>query len=262
MSVSTSLAPVLFLSHGAPTLVIDPVPAQRFLKTLAQQVPRPRAIVVVSAHWQEDQPAVGIQAVNDTIHDFGGFPDALYRITWPAPGDAEVSELVLARLAAAGFEPTPADRGLDHGAWVPLSLAWPAADVPVVPVSLVRGGFDEHLRLGAALSGLREQGVLICCTGSATHPLAAAVPGIDQPTPWVAAFDRWLADAVMANDLRALRAWLQVSDAHRVHPSDDHLLPLFVALGAAGAQSGTPRVHLMHHSWTWRVLSMACWRWD
>lgn len=257
--------PVVFISHGAPTLVIDPVPARDFLLGLAQHVPRPRAIVVVSAHWREHEVQVGVQQTNTTIHDFGGFPDALYRLQWPAPGDPALARTILARLAAAGIPAKPADRGLDHGAWVPLSLAWPAADIPVVPVSLTWGSEADHLRLGAVLGSLRDDGVLVVCSGAATHPLAAAVPGNDQPPRWVATFDHWLSDAVQAHDLAALTAWRKAPDAHRVHPTDEHLLPLFVALGAAGAgrpPNEHPQIHQLHHSWTWHVLAMTCWQWD
>ncbi len=257
--------PILFVSHGAPTLAIDPCPARTFLCGLAALVPRPLAIVVVSAHWRASEVLVGVQPINETIHDFGGFPDELYRLQWPAPGSPELAQTILKRLSAAGIPAKPAARGLDHGAWVPLSLAWPAADIPVVPVSLTFGGVDDHLRLGAVLGSLREEGVLVIASGAPTHPLAAVVPGNDQPPRWVTAFDHWLGDAVQAHDLAALRAWRQAPEAARIHPTDEHLLPLFVALGAASTQHPpyeAPPVHQLHHSWTWHVLAMTCWKWD
>lgn len=259
------VAPVWFISHGAPTLVIDPVPARAFLSGLAQLMPRPTAIVVVSAHWREHEVHVGMQAINNTIHDFGGFPDALYQMQWPAPGDPVLAHQILERLGAAGIPARADDRGLDHGAWVPLSLAWPAADIPVVPVSLTFGGVDDHLNLGAVLGSLRDRGVLVVASGAATHPLAAVVPDNDHPPRWVAEFDTWLSEAVQAHDLAALRAWRQAPEARRVHPTDEHLMPLFVALGAAGAHhpmGDMPHVQRLHHSWTWHVLAMDCWRWD
>ena len=259
------LAPVLFISHGAPTLVIDPVPAREFLTGLSSLVPRPSAIVVVSAHWREREVHVGMQTINETIHDFGGFPDALYQLKWPAPGNPALAQVILERLEAAGIPAQAADRGLDHGAWVPLSLAWPAADIPVVPVSLTFGSIDDHLRLGAVLGSFRDQGVLVVGSGASTHPLAAVVPNNDQPPRWVAEFDTWLSEVVQANDLTALRAWRQAPEARRVHPTDEHLLPLMVAMGAAGAHHAlteTPHVQRLHHSWTWHVLAMDCWKWD
>lgn len=259
------LEPVLFLSHGAPTLVTDQVPAHEFLKGLAQMLPRPTAIVVVSAHWQESVVHVGMQVVNRTIHDFGGFSDELYQMQWPAPGNPALARTIIERLEAAGIRARADDRGLDHGAWVPLSLAWPAADIPVVPVSLTFGSVDDHFRLGAVLGSFRDQGVLVVGSGAATHPLAAAVPNNDQPPRWVADFDSWLSDAVQAHDIAALRAWRQAPGVRRVHPTDEHLLPLMVAMGAAGvhhAGNEMPHVHHLHHSWTWHVLAMDCWKWD
>ncbi len=252
-------APILFISHGAPSLLTEDVPAHRFLRAYGAELPRPRAVVAVSAHWQERQVRVGCRRENDTIHDFGGFGPELNEFTWDAPGDPVLAGEILQRLAAAGIEAVPAARGLDHGTWVPGALLWPAADIPVVPVSLSSGDAAAHLALGKALAPLRQQGVLILGTGAATHPLQAAVPGIDRPAAWVERFDRWLGDAVMTHDLPALLAWRRAPEARQVHPTDEHLLPLFACLGAAGEQ---PRVHELHHSWTWHVLSMACWRWD
>ena len=259
------IAPVLFLSHGAPSLVIEPVPARSFLVGLAQLVPRPTAIVVVSTHWREAETHVGMQAINQTIHDFEGFAAEIAQIQWPAPGDPLLAQEIIQLLEANGLPAHAANRGLDHGAWVPLSLAWPGADIPVVPVSLTRGGIDEHLRLGAVLGTLRDRGIMIVASGAATHPLAAVIPGSDQPPRWAADFDSWLSDVVQTHDLEALRAWRQAPSARRVHPTDEHLLPIAVAMGAASVGHPTyeiPRVHQLHHSWTWHVLAMACWRWD
>ena len=251
--------PVLFISHGAPSLLIEQAPARTFLTELGASLPKPKAIVVISAHWQERHAKVGCQRENDTIHDFSGFGPELEQREYVAPGDPVLAREVISRLTVAGIEAVPANRGLDHGAWVPLSLMWPAADVPVVPVSLIRGDELEHLKLGAALAPLRDEGVLIIGSGAATHPLAAAVPGIDKPAHWVEGFDNWLGDAVVAHDVPGLLGWKKAPEAKRTHPSDEHLMPLFVCIGAAGDQ---PRVHELHHSWTWHVLSMACWRWD
>ena len=251
--------PVLFVSHGAPSLLFDDVPARAFLSGLAAKLPVPSATVVVSAHWQERQVKVGCQREQDTIHDFGGFGPELEAWQYQAPGSPELSRREIEVLTAAGIDAVPSNRGLDHGAWVPLSLLWPAAAMPVVPVSLTVGDEAAHLALGRALQPLRDEGVLILGTGAATHPLAAAVPGIDRPAPWVESFDRWLGDAVMEQDLARLCAWRKAPEGRRAHPTSEHLLPLFVCLGAAGDQ---PRVHELHHSWTWHVLSMAAWRWD
>ncbi len=259
------IAPVLFLAHGAPSLVIEPVPAHAFLLGLAQLVPRPTAIVVVSAHWRETEVHVGMQAINQTIHDFDGFPPEVSHMQWPAPGNPGLAQEIVELLEANGMPAHAANRGLDHGAWVPLSLAWPGADIPVVPVSLTCGGVDEHLRLGAVLGSLRDRGIMVVGSGAPTHPLAAVIHDNDEPPRWAADFDSWLSYAVQANDLAALRAWRQAPSARRVHPTDEHLLPLMVAMGAASVGHPVyenPRVHQLHHSWTWHVLAMSCWRWD
>ena len=251
--------PVLFVSHGAPSLLFEEVPARDFLRGLAATLPAPRAIVVVSAHWQEPAVRVGSQSVNETIHDFAGFGPALERWRYAAPGAPELAREIVTRLTMAEIPTLPASRGLDHGAWVPLSLIWPQATIPVVPVALTHGDEAEHLALGQALAPLRDEGVLILTTGAATHPLAAAIPGSDQPPAWVAAFDQALSTAVVNHDLTVLAGWRRFPDARRTHPTPEHLLPLFVALGAAGP---TAKVECLHQSWTWGVLAMRTWRWE
>lgn len=247
----------IFLSHGAPTLPFEDVAARRFLEGLARSMPRPRAILVASAHWETRTPTVGAVARNTTIHDFSGFPAELYRLKYPALGDPELADRVVDLLGTAGL-PVAVDteRGLDHGAWVPLMLAWPDADIPVVQLSVQSHlGPGHHLELGRALARLTNEGVLVIGSGSFTHDLSSwrGQAGLAEPE-WVTDFANWF-DAALAEgrtcDLLAYRHL--APHAVRNHPTEEHLLPLFVALGAAG---GEAPVHRLHASNTYGVLRM------
>ena len=165
--------PSLYISHGSPMTALQPGLVGERLAELATQLPRPRAIVIASAHWLAHQPSVGGAAQPETVHDFGGFPRELYAIHYPAPGAPEVAAQVYALLAEANLQPQlDASHGLDHGAWVPLRFLYPHADIPVVPISIQpRLGPDHQYAVGRALAPLREQGVLIIGSGSITHNL-------------------------------------------------------------------------------------------
>ena len=227
--------PALFLSHGAPTLPLTETPARAFLEGLAATLDRPKAILVVSAHWETAQPAVNAVAVNDTIHDFRGFPEALYRLAYPAPGDPELAARIVARLSAEGFTPTvDTRRGLDHGAWVPLLLAWPEHDIPVLQLSVQPHlGPEHHLRLGQALKPLRDEGVLVIGSGAFTHNLREIDWRGGAEPEWSRAFAEWMGEALMENHMDDLLHYRgRAPYAARNHPTDEHLLPLYVALGA------------------------------
>ena len=251
--------PALFVSHGAPTLAIEPSAARDFLAglgaELARRHGRPRAVVAISAHWETDEPTVGVAAEFATIHDFRGFPEELHRMRYPARGSADVARAVAARLQDAGItSTTDARRGLDHGAWVPLSLMYPSADVPVVPLSLQpRGGVRQAYRVGRALAPLRDDGVLILGSGSITHNLRELGSGAAGEAPHVAEFVDWIADRAAAADTDALLDYRAAAPhAARNHPTDEHLLPLFTVLGAAG---GAP-LRRVHQSRTFGSLRM------
>ncbi len=243
--------PALFLSHGAPTLALMKSPASTFLKSLAGNLPRPRALLVVSAHWEETQVALGLGT--DTIHDFYGFPQPLYRLQYPAAVAGDVAERALQLLTEAqiGARLDPA-RGRDHGVWVPLMLAWPKADIPLVPLSLTTSGSSaDHFAIGRALAPLRDEGVLIIGSGSATHNLRA------KPTPapaeWATEFIEWLDRTLEAGDDQALVNWQHVAPfAKTNHPTIEHFEPLLVARGAA---DGAPSRRL-HASWEFGSMSM------
>lgn len=230
--------PVLFVSHGAPTFAIDPGQAGARLAELGRELPRPTAVVVISPHWMSRGGVfVGASAQPSTIHDFGGFPAALYRLAYPAKGAPELAERTRDLLRAAGLAADlDAERGLDHGAWVPLLHLFPQADIPVLQVSLP-WPLDANgaLRLGQALKPLREAGVLIVASGSLTHNLYEFRAGHDGADEYVRDFAAWTANALAAHDIPTLLDYRRHAPAaERAHPTDEHLLPLFVALGAAG----------------------------
>lgn len=241
--------PVLFVPHGAPTFALEPGAAGAALVRLAGHLPPPRAIVAVSAHWETAVPTVGTATQLETIHDFVGFPAELYAIRYPATGCPEAAREVAAALEAAGM-PVRLDplRGLDHGAWVPLRLMFPEADVPVIPLSIQpRDGTAGALALGRALAPLRQRGFLVIASGNVTHNLGdyalASRSGRDTPA-YVRGFADWVSERIADRDVASLLAYRRLAPgAVRAHPTEEHLLPLYVALGAAGENFDAERVH-------------------
>lgn len=243
-----------FIGHGAPTLPLQDVPAHHFLTELGREIEarqgRPRAILCVSAHWETRAPSVSTAAKPETIHDFYGFPEPLYRLRYPAPGAVAVANRAAELLDAAGLTcARDPGQGLDHGAWIPLLLMWPDADIPVAQLSIQHHlGPKHHLDLGRAIAPLRDEGVLILASGGAVHNLDHIFRqgGMQQPAPpaWATGFDNWLAEALAADDEARLVGYRRSSpDATMAHPRDEHLIPLFVALGAAGPHARAERVH-------------------
>lgn len=255
--------PAIFVSHGSPMIALLDTPARRFLAGLGAALPRPRAILVASAHWEtEDAPALSLAGRPETIHDFRGFPPDLYALRYPAPGAPEVARRAADLLEGAGFAPRldPA-RGLDHGVWVPLLLGWPAADVPVVSLSVQpRRDAAHHLALGRALAPLRAEGVLVIGSGSFTHNLYEMDRRPDAPAaPWALAFADAAAAALERGDTAALLDWRSLPEGPRNHPTPEHLLPLFVAMGAGGGGDGG-RATALHRSTELGALAMDAWR--
>jgi 4,5-DOPA dioxygenase extradiol len=248
--------PALFLSHGAPDLALSDAPARRFLEELGRTLPRPDAIVIASAHHETNGVAVRTPARFRTWHDFGDFDRRLLDMRYEPTGATALAEEVLARLAEAGLAPRRDESDLiDHGAWVPLSLMFPDADVPVVMVSIdpVRDS-RWHAAVGAALAPLRARNVLIIGSGSISHNLRAVfAPGAGGDRAWVEGFTDWLEAAIRTGDRDALLDTMaEAPEARRNHPTDEHLLPLFFAYGAGGEGPG----HRLHHSYTYDVLAM------
>ncbi|MBT0622384.1 dioxygenase [Pseudomonas fluorescens] len=251
--------PSLFISHGSPMLALQPGASGPALKRLAAELPRPTAIVVVSAHWESQGLLVTGSAAPETWHDFGGFPRELFAVQYPAPGEPQLAALIIELLKADSLEARIDDqRPFDHGTWVPLSLMYPAADIPVVQVSLPsRMGPALQTRVGHALASLREQGVLLIGSGSITHNLGELnwQAGPESIEPWARDFRDWVVDKLAANDEAALHDYRrQAPQAVRNHPSEEHLLPLYFARGAGGAFS------VAHQGFTMGALGMDIYR--
>jgi 4,5-DOPA dioxygenase extradiol len=254
-----SQLPTLFLSHGSPMLALQDSPARRFLQGLGKSLERPSAIVVVSAHWEtKGGPAVSLAQQPETIHDFGGFPRALFEMQYPAPGAPEAALRAAALLEAHGIPAgRSVQRGLDHGAWVPLKLMYPDADIPVTQLSVIHGANPaEHERLGRALAELRNEGVLVVGSGSLTHNLYEfRGQDINAPVPhWVSDFETWVKERLESSDRASLLGYRREAPfAAQNHPTEEHLLPLFVAMGAAGPDA---RATQLHTSFEHGVLAM------
>lgn len=253
------MARALFLSHGSPMMVLEETPARRFLRSLAAELGRPRAVLAVSAHWETAHPALGAAAAPATVHDFHGFPAELYRQRYPAPGAPDLARRLAPLLGAEVSE----GQGLDHGIWSVMSQIWPGAELPVVPLS-VQPRLDprHHYDLGLRLKEAAEaEGLLVLATGAATHNLAAYMGRrVEDPTDArVTAFTHWLAEKVEEGDAEALLDYRgRAPFAQFNHPSDEHLLPLFTALGAAGGAAG----RRLHHSVEYGVIAMDAYCWD
>lgn len=231
-------SPAVFFSHGAPTLAIEPGEYGRALEKFgATLVPRPRALVVFSGHFEEPLPARATAAARPPlIYDFGGFPDEMYRIRYPAPGDPELAAEIAGLLRAAGI-PTALDssRGWDHGLWVPLRMAFPDADVPIVEVSQPAGAPPAKLiEIGAALAPLRERGVVLAGSGGVVHNLRRVrFGGGETVDGWAKEFDDWVADRLEAMDVASLVDYrTKAPHAALAVPTAEHFNPLFVVLGA------------------------------
>lgn len=233
----TTRTPTLFLSHGAPTLPIDPSLPSGGFATLAQHLPRPKSVLMLSAHWNTLKPTVSTAEQPETIHDFYGFPRALYEIQYPAPGAPQTAQRAAALLRAQGVPVDEEAYGLDHGAWVPMLLMFPDADVPVAQLSIQpRADAAHHFAIGRALRELRDEGVMVIGSGQITHNLRAADFSArpEDADPRVAEFTDWFEARLAARDIDALLDYRrQAPHAVLMHPTDEHLLPVFAALGAA-----------------------------
>ncbi|NGN64527.1 dioxygenase [Streptomyces sp. A7024] len=232
--------PALYLSHGAPPLADDPVwPGE--LAAWSAELPRPRAILMISAHWEEAPLAIGATETRPLVYDFWGFPEHYYQVTYAAPGAPGLAASVRALLRGPGtdVQDTP-DRGLDHGAYVPLVEMYPDADIPVLQISMPTLDPEQLLAIGRKLAPLRDEGVLIVGSGFFTHNLAALRH--DGVPRWSAEFDAWGREALAAQDVDALADFRHKSPAGALaHPRTEHFAPLFVAMGAAGTDLGAQR---------------------
>ena len=248
--------PSVFVSHGAPTFALEPGRAGEELGRLGRSLPRPKAVVVLSPHWVTRDVSVTSSTQPRTIHDFGGFGAELEALQYPAPGEPSVAQRALLLLAAGGWTVSAhSSRGLDHGAWVPLMHMFPAADVPVVQVSMP-STLDpaSAVRMGRALAPLADEGVLLVGSGSLTHNLYEFRMDQTEDLAYAAEFAAWARQAVRTHDETALVDFLKrAPSAQRAHPTPDHYLPLPFAYGAAAPGS---EVAILEGGIRYGVLSM------
>jgi 4,5-DOPA dioxygenase extradiol len=240
--------PPIFISHGAPTLIMEDIPAKNFLIELGSKYKDVKAVLCISSHWETSHPSVNLAKNYETIHDFYGFPDELYQIQYPAQGSAALSERVAELLEKSYPRDVIPQRGLDHGAWVPLKLMFPDADIPVAQLSIQHSlNPAEHMGVGRAISELKEEGILILGSGGAVHPLGYASFrfGAD-PDAWALEFEEWLTKAIATGNEKDLINYRTISPyPERAHPRPDHLMPLMTVFGAAGKTKGKK----VHGSW-------------
>jgi 4,5-DOPA dioxygenase extradiol len=245
--------------------MLEDIPARAFLQSLGPRFPGIKGVLCISAHWSLERSAVNAVEYPETIHDFYGFPPSLYRMKYPARGSPSLAGRVAKLQNDAGITcDTDITRGLDHGAWVPLMLMFPKADIPVVQLSIGRN-LDpaRHLALGAAITELRDEGILVMGSGGAVHPLGDPTASLGEGAPteaWAEEFNTWLADAVTHGDRERLLGYrTRAPHAERAHPYPDHYMPLLTALGAAGPGA---RGTVIHHSWDLGDLGMDAYIFD
>ncbi|WP_342766657.1 class III extradiol ring-cleavage dioxygenase [Tumebacillus permanentifrigoris] len=255
--------PSLFLGHGSPMIAVETGPYVQFLQSLASQLPRrPRAIVLFSAHWEAvTQQVSRVESHYDTIYDFGGFPDELYRLTYPAPGDVTLADEISELLREAGLSSIPnPTRGLDHGAWVPLRHVFPDADIPVIAMSVnSRATGEVHYQIGKALASLRARDVLIIGSGGTVHNFRTMkFPEGEGADDWAVEFDEWV--------MRQIKDWNYeaLGNARSTHPlgmhaapTPEHYIPLLYAMGAADDTRQGKRIY---HGYSHSNLSLNCWQ--
>jgi 4,5-DOPA dioxygenase extradiol len=251
--------PTLFLSHGAPSLLQAKSPARDFLTQLGREIERPRAILIASAHFEMPNPAFTADVQPEMIYDFRGFEDELYNVKYPALGAPGLAAVAADLLADAGFEPQEVlGRGFDHGAWVPLMLMYPNADIPVVQLAIQReGGAGHHIMVGRALAPLRDHGILIVGSGSLTHNIDASIKSDKPNSPppgYVTAFAEWVREKAEAGAIDDIADWWGLApEARKNHPTPEHFFPLPLAIGAAGEGAKGKR---LHHSVQYGALAM------
>jgi len=254
--MSSSLMPSLFISHGSPMLYLDErSPARAFMTTLGTDLPKPKGIVVISAHWYGKEVKVTANTSGQIIHDFYNFPQALYEVAYEAKGSSSLVDAVVDACGASVDE----KRGLDHGAWVPVGLMYPDADIPTVQVSIpYTYSYEDLYDLGRQLAPLREQGIMIMGSGSATHNLRQLGPLEGSIVPWAQESNDWFVEIVEKNDHDALmKAASQMPHFVTAHPEDDHWRPIYVALGAAQDSAA-----ILHNGIEHCTLSMTSARFD
>ncbi|WP_305986534.1 class III extradiol ring-cleavage dioxygenase [Roseibium sp. MMSF_3544] len=251
--------PPVFFAHGAPTLAAEDTPASRFLKTFAESDNWPDGILILSAHWETEGLKLSAPGPLRTYHDFRGFPAELYEISYPASASEKQVDETAKLLEQNGYDvDLDSEWGLDHGAWVPLSLAFPRANVPVTALSLPKGSTPESVyELGRAVAPLKDKGILIAGSGSTTHNLRQILPQGSEAPEWAETFDHWLDAGLKAGSIDYFKDLEAAPQFRQNHPTEEHLLPLFFAFGAA---ADDPDPELLHRSYEYGSISMSYFR--
>lgn len=250
------MMPSVFISHGAPDRILGHSSAKTFIENFSQLIEKPAAILVISAHWMTQHVTLSSASEHKTIYDFGGFPNELTAYRYPAKQPSCLLQMVGDCLASRDIVFTVDDRGLDHGAWTVLAMAYPEVDIPVIAMSLPNYSvMKDYLELGRCLSSLRKHNILILGSGSATHNLYE-LSGVTKPPEWAKAFVQQLQTAVTANDYLSLgNIYKYLPGARRAHPTPEHYLPLLVAMGAAYGETS----QLLHDSFEFGSLNNSSW---
>lgn len=256
------MIPSYFIAHGAPSLVLEDHAYTKMLKQFAGHIPKPKAIVIFSAHWEESIQTISAVDHHHVIYDFGGFQEELYKMTYPARGSRPLSEQIqwlFSRQEIASK--LNEERGLDHGAWAVLKLIYPDADIPVVALSVNRYLTNEQqYYIGKALSELREQDVLIIGSGGTVHHLSRLNWRSDHVDEWAEAFDQWLDHKLETWDIDALMNYRELAPhATEAVPTSEHFIPLLLAMGSGDKNR---RAKLLHRSYQYGNLSLSCWQFD
>lgn len=253
------MMPALFINHGAPTLALAQSDYTRFLQETGKRL-APQAIVMFSAHWEERVTTISFaDGPLETIYDFYGFPDALYKITYPAPGSPKLAERLDGLFRNAGI-PTERDytRGLDHGSWIFLKYMYPDANIPIVSVSV--NPFlpnEEQYRIGEALGSLGAENILVIGSGTTVHNFNEIKIGQQHPEQWAVEFDDWIADKVEKRDVSSLVQYDRLAPyALRAVPRAEHFVPLFHAMGSAAAAASSPKV--LYRGYEYGTFSYSC----
>lgn len=256
------MLPSLFIAHGAPSLAIENHAYTDFLKGLAAELPKPKAIVLFSAHWESREQQVSGAESYETIYDFSGFQPELYQVEYPASGAPDLAKEIQSLFQEHSIPTTiDTDRGLDHGAWVVLHLMYPTADIPVIALSVNRYlSNEEQYRIGVAISSLREQDILIIGSGGTVHNLRRLDWGASGVNEWAAEFDGWLDEKLQAWDVESLFQYEQLAPyAREAVPTAEHFIPLLLVMGSGDTGK---KATLLHRSYQFGSLSLSCWRFD
>ncbi len=252
------MIPTLFLAHGSPMLAIESNEYAHFLANVGKRF-KPDAIVVFTAHWESDVPAISFTDDEyETIYDFGGFPDELYAVKYPAKGSKRIASMVKERFESQGIAAkTNAQRGLDHGSWVILSHLYPKADIPVVQISVNPYlSPAEQFKIGRSLQGIGKDRILVIGSGGTVHNLRSLKWDQTTPEPWAVQFDDWLIDKIQNADLDALFQYEKLAPHARLAvPRAEHFVPLFIAMGSGEPQK---RANVLYRSYDYGTLSYLC----